>query len=854
MVEGETRTFGAVRGASATLHVKFEQFLDDGKGWKRDLNELLRTIESRRWAAYLFGGAVREIFLWGRHSRPRDLDLVLDGRSFEEFQTLYASYTLGQNRFGGLKLRLRALMLDVWPLERTWAFAAHPGAGPWAKGKLKFEHLPRTTFLNIDAVAVRIGTSGGRHHAWVIQHGFFEAMRQKILDINFAENPYPDLSVVRSLYYADRFGFGISGRLTAYLRHHIREAGVPALIAAQRRHYGRVIYDESHLQWLSGVLGGHPAGEVQAGALFPPRVAQIPLSQQLQEHLWPQFPLARRHGDKARPCVGGSVVRKAAATTALEGVSSTDLARRSGMAQATEESSLQEDPWLWDFVAKTLVRQPQPRCPGERRRPSPAAAPARLPARRMLPSEEMDPQTASLCIPPGLDLPAGVLRSCGRRPLIYQVQERERFHLDYQPLLAAIHEAGGRLLCLCVRDHPPEVGVRFSSAGDGTRWIYRLPHSGLQHRADCPFWSAPVVTHTEGSVRENEDGTTSVRLNFGLGMAGHRSGPDVEQDEHGLRERVAGEKLDGYGPEALLRQLFLRGGLNVWRKGFRSENRVRSADGGKTNWWPSYQRLINARSTILPMGCRRADLLDRYVCISGQGALKALDYPVGTQFLAVGIIKGLDPNAKGGYRLVLDEWRGKTRSRFFISDALTAALLRQLRVPSGTADDMVNRREPIQPRAEERWWVALVAGVEGKTEQDAHYQVRRSGCLRTSGLAIPIESDEERLLQDELVRRGRDFQVPLFAGTVPGLPGRRPDFILEDTGAWPPPCVEVTGMAGNDRYEANHRRRKQDYGEAGVRMHSWNKEDSFDFLDEEGFWPPDRADARSVNVSVRVEA
>lgn len=82
--------------------------------------------------------------------------------------------------------------------------------------------------------------------------------------------------------------------------------------------------------------------------------------------------------------------------------------------------------------------------------------------------------------------------------------------------------------------------------------------------------------------------------------------------------------------------------------------------------------------------------------------------------------------------------------------------------------------------------------------------------MRASGLAIPIESDEECLLQDELVRRGRDFQVPLFAGTVPGLPGRRPDFILEDTGAWPPPCVEVTGMAGNDRYEANHRRRKQD--------------------------------------------
>ncbi len=279
----------------------------------------------------------------------------------------------------------------------------------------------------------------------------------------------------------------------------------------------------------------------------------------------------------------------------------------------------------------------------------------------------------------------------------------------------------------------------------------------------------------------------------------------------------------------------MRGGLNLWRKWFRSYHRAEETQEGKLDWWPSYRRLRDALHMILPMDCRDATLLDRYVCIAGKGAGMAREYRIGTQFLAVSTVKCIKPNPRGGYRIYLDGWSGQTRACFFAADALVAAMLRQLRFLPKVADAKVLQRELILPREGEFWWTATVVGVEGYDERSAYYQARRCGCLRASLLAIPFESDEELLFQKELVRLGRSFQVPLLAGTVPKLPTRRPDVLLEDTGAWPPPCVEVVGMLGRPSYDENHQQRMLEYANAGINVGTWRKGEPFCFLDEGPF-------------------
>ncbi len=160
----------------------------------------------------------------------------------------------------------------------------------------------------------------------------------------------------------------------------------------------------------------------------------------------------------------------------------------------------------------------------------------------------------TLNIPRDLALPEEIIRLYPHRTLFYKVQDRENFLADHQPLLRAIREsAEGRLLCGCQSGRFAPVGVRRSPTGDGSYQVYRLHHEGLRHQAGCPFWSAPTVSHTESSVRDNEDGTISVKLNFGLGVGGSNGFGDADQDESPLRTRRVVEKLDGYGPEAFLR-------------------------------------------------------------------------------------------------------------------------------------------------------------------------------------------------------------------------------------------------------------------------------------------------------------
>ena len=98
---------------------------------------------------YLIGGVLREYLDHQCIESLRDIDIVIDVQNTDLWRNILRDYSFGVNRFGGNKLICSGLLLDVWPIETTWAF--RNGIIQCAP-KDYINKLPQTVFLNIDSV------------------------------------------------------------------------------------------------------------------------------------------------------------------------------------------------------------------------------------------------------------------------------------------------------------------------------------------------------------------------------------------------------------------------------------------------------------------------------------------------------------------------------------------------------------------------------------------------------------------------------------------------------------------------------------------------------------------------------
>lgn len=224
-----------------TLRRQMAAFLA-GRGPRSAIVSTLYDWKKKDWRPFLFGGLLRDVAILGLRHGPRDVDVVIENSSSEELAEELNPYIKRRNRFGGFQLELRKWHFDVWPLQKTWAFVRDKSlvATP--------QNLPKTTFLNVEAVAASLGENG--EIAEVFEAGFFEAIRTKTLDINLEDNPYPALAAVRALATAEKLGYSLSPRLGRYILETERKLGSEALVNAQDSHYGYVRFRRVKVQKL----------------------------------------------------------------------------------------------------------------------------------------------------------------------------------------------------------------------------------------------------------------------------------------------------------------------------------------------------------------------------------------------------------------------------------------------------------------------------------------------------------------------------------------------------------------------------------------------------------------------------
>jgi hypothetical protein len=213
--------------------------------------------------------------------QPRDVDVVVCGATAEQLRALFSKTLVLERltRFGGLHLVKKLssghrVVFDVWTLADTWGFGSK-NIPP------SIEEFPGTTFMNIDSCAIELWPSPGRKRS-LFSRGFFESLANRVLDVNYAPNPFPYVCVARALLIAARLQFALARTLVEYILNQTSTQGAEPLIEAQQSHYGMVRCDAKELgSWLHDIRRQYISGQDSIKITVPP---------DRQTELWLDYP------------------------------------------------------------------------------------------------------------------------------------------------------------------------------------------------------------------------------------------------------------------------------------------------------------------------------------------------------------------------------------------------------------------------------------------------------------------------------------------------------------------------------------------------------------------------------------
>ncbi len=195
--------------------------------------DLLKGL-SEKTNVYIFSGVIRNYFL--RIKENRDLDLVLENEI--ELQELLSDYKISINSFGGYKIDIENLNIDLWFMNNTWSVKNHQLTLNFQLDK----YIPQTAFFNFSAVMFLYKTK-----EFIYTKHFLRFLRDKKIEMVYAPNPNNALCIVNTFYYSDKFKMKIGDKLKEHIKR-ISTTNLEQTIDVQRKHFGRVIYSIDELK------------------------------------------------------------------------------------------------------------------------------------------------------------------------------------------------------------------------------------------------------------------------------------------------------------------------------------------------------------------------------------------------------------------------------------------------------------------------------------------------------------------------------------------------------------------------------------------------------------------------------
>lgn len=104
------------------LKQRVDNFFASGEE-QRAARALIDAVAAQH-RAWIFGGMLRDIGLFGRDGFTSDIDIVFAGER-EDLLHLLSHFHMehfATNKLGGIRFRYRSLDFDIWCLSDTWAF------------------------------------------------------------------------------------------------------------------------------------------------------------------------------------------------------------------------------------------------------------------------------------------------------------------------------------------------------------------------------------------------------------------------------------------------------------------------------------------------------------------------------------------------------------------------------------------------------------------------------------------------------------------------------------------------------------------------------------------------------------
>lgn len=189
---------------------------------------------------YLIGGVLREFKDNGDILELRDIDLVIEIKDQKKWENTLSEFPYDKNCFDGYKWHCETLVIDVWPIDETWAYRSGRVV---CEPEERVRCLGDTVFLSIDAIVYDL-----KKDIWY-DNGYQETMRSGVLDIVLKDNPQVLLNLVRAMILRRRYALSYSEQLVqVFNRIKQREQDmISKLMYIQRGRYKKDILSEKEM-------------------------------------------------------------------------------------------------------------------------------------------------------------------------------------------------------------------------------------------------------------------------------------------------------------------------------------------------------------------------------------------------------------------------------------------------------------------------------------------------------------------------------------------------------------------------------------------------------------------------------
>lgn len=179
--------------------------------------------------AWIFGGMIRDIGLYGSKGFRSDIDIVINTSRDVLLNNLrrLEINDFRLNKYGGVRFRYLNIDFDIWSLADTWAFREN--LIPLESEQSLF----KTTLMSWDAVLY-----GLHNRALISPENYLEELQEKRLELVLGHTPNETGALVKILrtIYGKQVG-KIGPRLGAYLQTQLAHYGNDTLMRYEHAHY-----------------------------------------------------------------------------------------------------------------------------------------------------------------------------------------------------------------------------------------------------------------------------------------------------------------------------------------------------------------------------------------------------------------------------------------------------------------------------------------------------------------------------------------------------------------------------------------------------------------------------------------